>query len=61
MLFLLLLLCNIVWSQVLWYLQHCSFCWDPWIHNFSNQTSDSRLSINSDGIQSHWILWNSSL
>jgi hypothetical protein len=26
MLFLLLWLCNIVWSQVLWYLQHCSFC-----------------------------------
>jgi hypothetical protein len=25
MLFLLLLLCNIVWSQVLWYLQHCLF------------------------------------
>jgi hypothetical protein len=25
MLFLLLLLCNIVWSQVLWYLQHWSF------------------------------------
>jgi hypothetical protein len=27
MLFLLLFLCNIVWSRVLWYLQHCSFCW----------------------------------
>jgi hypothetical protein len=27
MLILLLLLCNIVWSQVFWYLQHCSFCW----------------------------------
>jgi hypothetical protein len=25
-LFLLLWLCSIVWSQVLWYLQHCSFC-----------------------------------
>jgi hypothetical protein len=32
MLFLLLLLCNIFWSQVLWYLQHCSFCWLlPWV------------------------------
>jgi hypothetical protein len=26
MLFLLLWLCSIVWIQVLWYLQHCSFC-----------------------------------
>jgi hypothetical protein len=32
MLFLLLLLCNVVWSQVLWYLQHCPFCWLlPWL------------------------------
>jgi hypothetical protein len=32
MLFLLLLLCNIVWSRVLWYYQHCSFCWVlPWL------------------------------
>jgi hypothetical protein len=27
MLFLLLWLCSIVWSQVLWYFQCCSFCW----------------------------------
>jgi hypothetical protein len=26
MLFLLLWLCSIVWSQVLWYLQHWTFC-----------------------------------
>jgi hypothetical protein len=26
MLFLFLWLCSIVWRQVLWYLQHCSFC-----------------------------------
>jgi hypothetical protein len=26
MLFLLIWLCSIIWSQVLWYLQHCSFC-----------------------------------
>jgi hypothetical protein len=26
MLFLLLWLCSMVWSCVLWYLQHCSFC-----------------------------------
>jgi hypothetical protein len=25
-LFLLLWLCSIVWNQILWYLQHCSFC-----------------------------------
>jgi hypothetical protein len=32
MLFLLLLLCNVVWSRVLWYLQHCFFCWVlPWL------------------------------
>jgi hypothetical protein len=32
MLFLFLLLCNVVWSWVLWYLQHCSFCWVlPWL------------------------------
>jgi hypothetical protein len=32
MLLLLLCLCNIVWSQELWYLQHCSFCLVlPWL------------------------------
>jgi hypothetical protein len=36
MLFLLLLLCNIVWSRVLWYLQHCSFCYS-WSLVFPNE------------------------
>jgi hypothetical protein len=32
MLFLLLWFYSIVWSRVLWYLQHCSFCWVlPWL------------------------------
>jgi hypothetical protein len=36
MLFLLLLLCNIVWNWVLWYFLHCSFCWVfPWIFTVS--------------------------
>jgi hypothetical protein len=37
MLFLLLLLCNIVWSWVLWYLHHCCFCWVwPWLFMVSS-------------------------
>jgi hypothetical protein len=35
MLFLLLWLYSIVWSQVLWYLHHCSFCSVlPWLFTF---------------------------
>jgi hypothetical protein len=53
-LFLLLLLCNIVWSQVLWYLQICSFWWVlPWLFAVS---CDSKWTLGKI-FQSMW--WTS--
>jgi hypothetical protein len=55
MLFSLLLFCDIIWSWVLWYHHHCSFCWVlPWLFAVSCVSKWISWQIFNLCDESHW-------